>query len=154
MPPASFSLPRARGEAPSYVSRRNPVAFEPQSTRKKINKITEFTRSRSPAPMRSLWWPWFPPYSTFSRDFTQLTIHPDAKEKEWTDCVQSDIRAFGIAGDWKATALNAEVWVETVTEGGRRFKAAWRKEEVDAARHRREKREATRLGTLLSQTEV
>ena len=24
------------------------------------------------------------------------------KEKEWTDCVQSDIRAFGIAGDWKA----------------------------------------------------
>ena len=30
--------------------------------------------------------------------------------------------------------------------------AAWRKEEVDAARHRQEKREATRLGTLLSQT--
>ena len=27
------------------------------------------------------------------------------KEKEWDDCVQSDIRAFGIAGDWKATAL-------------------------------------------------
>ena len=24
------------------------------------------------------------------------------KEKEWTDCVQSDIRAFGITGDWKA----------------------------------------------------
>ena len=76
------------------------------------------------------------------------------KEKEWTDCVQSDIRTFGIAGDWKATALNAEVWVETVTEGGRRFMAAWRKEEVDAARHRQEKREATRLGTLLSQTGV
>ena len=35
---------------------------------------------------------------------------------------------FGIAGgDWKATALEAEVWVETVTEGGRRFMAAWRK---------------------------
>ena len=59
-----------------------------------------------------------------------------------------------IAGDWKAMALNAEVWVETVTEGGRRFMAAWRKEEVDAARHRQEKREATRLGTLLSQTGV
>ena len=74
------------------------------------------------------------------------------KEKEWTDCVQSDIR---IAGDWKATALKAEVWVETVTEGGRRFMAAaWRKEEVDAARHRQEKREATRLGNLLSQTGV
>ena len=76
------------------------------------------------------------------------------KEKEWTDCVQRDIRAFGIEGDWKATALKAEVWVETVTEGGRRFMAAWRKEEVDAARHRQEKREATRLGNLLSQKEV
>ena len=31
--------------------------------------------------------------------------------------------------------------------------AARRKEEVDAARHRQEKREATRLGNLLSQTE-
>ena len=31
------------------------------------------------------------------------------KEKEWTARVQSDIRAFGIAGDWKATALKAEV---------------------------------------------
>ena len=68
------------------------------------------------------------------------------KEKEWADCVQSDIRAFGIAGDWKSTALKAEVWVETVTDGGRRFMAVWRKEEVDAARHREEKREATRLG--------
>ena len=26
------------------------------------------------------------------------------KEKEWTDCVQSDIRAFGITRDWKTTA--------------------------------------------------
>ena len=75
-------------------------------------------------------------------------------EKEWTDCVQSDIRAFGIAGDWKATALKAEVWVERVTEGGRSFMAAWRKEEVDAARHRQDKREATRLGKLLSHTEA
>ena len=33
------------------------------------------------------------------------------KEKEWTDFVQSDIRACGIAGDWEATALKAEVWV-------------------------------------------
>ena len=53
---------------------------------------------------------------------------------------QSDIRAFSIVGDWKATALKAEVWVETVTEGGRMFMATWRKEEVDAARHRQEKR--------------
>ena len=76
------------------------------------------------------------------------------KEKEWTDCVQSDVRAFGIAGDWKATALAAEVWIETVTEGRRRFMTAWRKKEADAARHRQEKREATRLGKLLSHTEA
>ena len=76
------------------------------------------------------------------------------KEKEWTDCVQSDIRASGITGDWKATALVAEVWVETVAVGGRRFMAAWRKEEVNAARHRQEKRKATRLGKLLSHTEA
>ena len=49
------------------------------------------------------------------------------KNKEWSDCVQSDIRAFGKSVDWKATALKAEVWVETVTEGGGRFMAAWRK---------------------------
>ena len=59
-----------------------------------------------------------------------------------------------IARDWKTTALKAEVWVETATEGGRRFMAAWRKEEVDAARHRQENREATRLGNLLSQAGV
>ena len=76
------------------------------------------------------------------------------KEKEWTECVQNDIRAFGIAGDWKATASKTEVWVETVTEGERRFVAAWWKEEVDAARHRQEKRGATRLGNLLSHTET
>ena len=66
---------------------------------------------------------------------------------------------FGIAGGWKAepgkaTALQAEVWVETVTEGGRRFMVAWRKDEVDAARHRQEKREATRLGNFLSHSEA
>ena len=78
----------------------------------------------------------------------------DGKEKEWTDCVQSDIRAFGITEDWKAMALKAEVWVEAVTEGGRRFMASWREEEEDAARHRQEKREATRQGKLLSHTEA
>ena len=76
------------------------------------------------------------------------------KKNELTTCVQSVIRAFGIAGDWKATALKAKVWVETVMEGGRRFLATWRKQDVDAARHRKEKREATRLGNLLSHTEA
>ena len=41
-----------------------------------------------------------------------------------------------------------------VTEGGPRLMAAWRKEEVDAARRRQEKIEATRLGNLLLQTGV
>ena len=44
------------------------------------------------------------------------------------DCVQSDIRAFGITGDWKATAFKAKVWVETVAEGGRRVGGgSWRR---------------------------
>ena len=30
--------------------------------------------------------------------------------------------------NWKVTALEAEVWVETVSEGGQRFLAAWGKE--------------------------
>ena len=76
------------------------------------------------------------------------------KEKEWTDCVQSDIRAFGITGDWKTMAVKAEVWVEAVTEAGRRFMAAWRQGEEDAARHRQEKTEATRLGKFQSHTEA
>ena len=76
------------------------------------------------------------------------------KEKEWTDYVQCDIRAFGIAGDWKTMALKAEIWVEAVTEGGWRFMAAWREEEEDAARQRQERREATRLGKLQSHTEA
>ena len=46
------------------------------------------------------------------------------KEKEWATCVQSDIRAFGVAEDWESMALEAEAAsVETVTEGGRRFMA-------------------------------
>ena len=49
------------------------------------------------------------------------------EKKGWIDYVQSDIRAFGITRDWKATALKTEVWVEVVTEGGRRFMAVWRK---------------------------
>ena len=48
------------------------------------------------------------------------------KVKEWTYCVQSDIRAFGIAGNWKVTALEAEVRVEMVAKGRWRCMAAWR----------------------------
>ena len=61
---------------------------------------------------------------------------------------------FGIAVDWKATLLEAKVWVQTVTEDGRRFTAAWRKYiYIDAARYHQETREATRLGKLLPHTE-
>ena len=76
------------------------------------------------------------------------------KEKERADCVQSDIRAFSITGDWETLVVKAEVWAEAVTEGGQRFMAAWRQEEEDAARHRQEKREATRLGKFQSYTEA
>ena len=48
----------------------------------------------------------------------------DGVGRRWIYCVQSDIQAFGIVGDWKATELEAEVWVETVTEGGQRFMVA------------------------------
>ena len=43
------------------------------------------------------------------------------KKKEWADCVQSDVRAFVIARDWKAPALETDVWIGTVAEGGRRL---------------------------------
>ena len=67
---------------------------------------------------------------------------------------EQDWQPYPVDPYWKATTLKAEVWVETVTVGDQRFMAAWRKEEVGAARHRQEKREATRLGNLSSQTGV
>ena len=66
------------------------------------------------------------------------------KEKEWTDCVQGDIRAFGITGDWKTMALKAEVWVEAVTRVGG---GSWprggkkRKTRPDIARRRERQRD-------------
>ena len=56
-------------------------------------------------------------------------------------------------GLWHNGGLESDVWVETVTEGGRRFMAARREEEVNAARHRQEKREATRPGKLKEKSE-
>ena len=50
-------------------------------------------------------------------------------KRKYINRVQSDVRAFGIAGDWKATALEAGVRVKTVMEGRRRFMAAWREKE-------------------------
>ena len=41
--------------------------------------------------------------------------------KEWVNRVHSNVWAFGIAEDRNVTALEAGVWVETVTEDGRSF---------------------------------
>ena len=60
----------------------------------------------------------------------------------------------GVCHGGEATALESERWIQTVTGGGRRFIAVWRKYEVDAARNHQVKREVTRLGTLLSHTEA
>ena len=61
------------------------------------------------------------------------------KQKELIDFVQSDIPVFGILGSRKAVALKSQVWGEKIIKGWRRFMAAWRKEEVDTARHGQEK---------------
>ena len=41
------------------------------------------------------------------------------KEMKWADCVEKDVRAFGISGDWEALSLQEEEWYTTVVEGGR-----------------------------------
>ena len=49
------------------------------------------------------------------------------RRKSGPTAYRTDTRVFGIAGDWKTTALEAEVWVGTVTDGRRRFMATCRK---------------------------
>ena len=67
------------------------------------------------------------------------------KEKKWTDCVQGDIRAFGIiTGDWKVTVLKDELWVETVAEGGRRLNVAHKNTFVGGDAHPNEGRAAAK----------
>ena len=63
------------------------------------------------------------------------------KERQWTDCVAEDLRLFGITGDWSTAALDPGVWYSTICEGGRRFMAAWVKEEEKASEHRQRNRE-------------
>ena len=60
------------------------------------------------------------------------------------------------ATEFDVTALEAGVWVETITEGGRRFVTAWRKEEEEATRHHQEKRGERYywVGKLLSHREA
>ena len=52
---------------------------------------------------------WLPKRVVFGNLEGAVRRRPGGKKKEWTDCIYSDIRAFSIAGDWKATALEAEV---------------------------------------------
>ena len=70
------------------------------------------------------------------------------KEKEWTDCVAEDVRAFGIGGDWKAAAL--ERGGRYSHRGGRRFMAGWRDEEESAAITRQRKREAEEVDKVVA----
>ena len=76
------------------------------------------------------------------------------KEKKWTERVQSDIRAFGITGDWKVTALHAEMWVGDGHGGWAEVHGRVEERRGRRAKHRQEKREATRLGKLSSHTEA
>ena len=63
------------------------------------------------------------------------------KEKEWVDCVEKDVRAFGISGDSEALSLQKDEWYSsTVVEGGRRFMDALRRIEEQASETRQEKR--------------
>ena len=73
---------------------------------------------------------WFPKRIVFGNLEDAMRRGRGAKEQEWSDCVQSDIWEFGLSADSKAAALEAEMWVETIMEGGRRFMAAWKKEEL------------------------
>ena len=41
------------------------------------------------------------------------------KEKEWIDCVERDVRSFGISGDWESLSLQEDEWYNTAVEGGR-----------------------------------
>ena len=50
----------------------------------------------------------------------------NGKEKDWANILRSDVRVLGIAGDWKATALETEVWAETLTEDGRRLMVTYK----------------------------
>ena len=75
------------------------------------------------------------------------------KEKEWTDCVQSDVRAFGISGGGNRRRWRQRYGLRRSRRMGGRFMATRRKEEVDTARYRQEKRKAARLGKLLPHTE-
>ena len=70
------------------------------------------------------------------------------KEKEWVDCVEKDVRAFGISGDWEALSLQEDVWYNTVVEGGRRFVVAWRRIEEQASETRQEKRMEKETGNV------
>ena len=67
---------------------------------------------------------------------------PGGKGKEWADCVADGLRLFGVTGDWRTAALDPGARYNIVHEGGRRFMAAWVREEENASTQRQKKREA------------
>ena len=68
------------------------------------------------------------------------------KERQLIDCVQSDVRAFGVGWVSKATTLGTGVRTENVTEQGRGVMAVCRKEGRDPVRHRQEQKEGNDTG--------
>ena len=67
---------------------------------------------------------------------------PGGQEKVWLTEVERDVKAFGIAGDWRQRATQALEWYKAVTEGAQAFMDRWRADEADKAEDRRRKREA------------
>ena len=82
---------------------------------------------------------WLPKRIVFRNLDNEVRRGRGGKEKEWIDYVQIVVRVFDIARASKATAFEAGVWVETVTEEGERFMVALGKKEKDSARHRQER---------------
>ena len=75
------------------------------------------------------------------------------KEKE-VDCVEKDLHAFGISGDWEALSLQEDVWYNTVVEGRQRFMNTRRRIEEQASETRQEKRMEKETGNVSVVPEV
>ena len=56
--------------------------------------------------------------------------------------MEDDLRLFGVTGNWSTAALDPGVLYSTVRGGGRRFMAAWAKEEENASKQWQKKKKA------------
>ena len=62
--------------------------------------------------------------------------------------MEDDLRLFGVTGNWSTAALDPGVLYSTVREGGRRFMAAWVKEEENASKQWQKKKKLKRRTRL------